>query len=157
MVGLIVFDLDLTLWQCGPLLWCDQLTPPLGRTGDGRVVSACNTEVRLYSEVEVILEGLREQDILLGVASRTSAPELARELLDLFGIAEHFAHLQIYPGDKSAHFRALQEETGLAYEEMVFFDDEPRNIDSVGRLGVSAHLVGGGLTRDLLGRALRGD
>ena len=154
MADLIVFDLDLTLWHCGPLLWCDQLTRPLATTRDGRVVSSCDTEVSLFPEVKGLLEGLREDGHLLGVASRTSAPELARDLLELFGIADHFPHQQIYPGDKAAHFLALQQETGLAFEDMVFFDDEPRNVASVGRLGVSAHLVRNGMTRSLLERVL---
>ena len=154
MPGLIVFDLDLTLWHCGPLLWCDQLTAPVRKTGDGRVLSRCETEVRLYPEVAEILEELTDAGHCLGIASRTSAPELARNLLELFGIADHFDYQQIYPGDKAAHFRILQQETGLAYEEMVFFDDEPRNIESVSRLGVSAHLVRDGMTKALIERAL---
>ena len=154
MTRLIVFDLDLTLWHCGPLLWCDQLTAPVRKTGDGRVLSRCETEVRLYPEVAEVLEELSNAGHLLGIASRTSAPELASELLELFEIADHFDHQEIYPGDKSAHFRALQQETGLAYEDMVFFDDEARNVDSVGRLGGSAHLVRDGMTKQLLERAL---
>ncbi len=156
MARLIVFDLDLTLWHCGPMLWCDQLTPPLGRDGGGRVVAACRTEVQLYPEVPELLAELVEEGCLLGLASRTSAPEIASELLELFAIAGHFRHRQIYPGDKSAHFRALREESGIDYAEMIFFDDEPRNVDSVARLGVAAHLVRGGMTRALLEQARRG-
>ena len=155
MARLIVFDLDLTLWHCAPLLWCDQLTPPLRRTPSGQVFAACRNEVRLYPEVPDLLARLSAEGHLLGLASRTSAPAIARELLDLFGIAGHFAHQQIYPGDKSAHFRALHEETGVAFADMIFFDDEPRNIDSVSRLGVAAHLVPDGMCGELLMAALR--
>jgi len=151
---LIVFDLDLTLWHCGPLLWCDQLTPPLARDDDGRVRAACRTEIRLYPEVPALLDRLSTGGHRLALASRTSAPGLARELLRLFGIAGHFPHQQIYPGDKAAHFRALREETGMAYGEMLFFDDEARNIHSVGRLGVAAHLVTGGMSLARLDAAL---
>jgi magnesium-dependent phosphatase 1 len=91
---------------------------------------------------------------LLGLASRTSAPAIARELLDLFGIGHHFAHQQIYPGDKAAHFRALHEETGIPFRDMIFFDDEHRNIESVSRLGVAAHLVSSGMNATLLAKAL---
>jgi len=157
MAQLIVFDLDLTLWHCGPLLWCDQLMPPLGRTASGQIVAACRTEVRLYPEVPELLAGLAAAGHSLALASRTSAPEIARRLLDLFGIAGHFPHQQIYPGDKSAHFQALQRETGVSYADMIFFDDEPRNIESVARLGVAAHLVHHGMTRELLETALNGD
>ena len=155
MARLIVFDLDLTLWHCAPLLWCDQLTPPLRRTGSGQVFASCRNEVRLYPEVREMLGRLTAEGHPLGLASRTSAPAIARELLELFGIGHHFAHQQIYPGDKSAHFRALHEETGIAFEDMIFFDDEHRNIDSVSRLGVAAHLVPEGMNAKLLEGALR--
>lgn len=155
MARLIVFDLDLTLWHCGPLLWCDQLTPPVRLTSSGQVRSACDTEVRLFPEVPEILEQLTDDRHLLALASRTSAPDIARDLLDLFGIARHFPHQHIHPGDKSAHFHALHRETGVAFSEMIFFDDETRNIESVSRLGVAAHLVTRGMNRDALTAALR--
>jgi magnesium-dependent phosphatase 1 len=154
MARLIVFDLDLTLWHCAPLLWCDQLTPPLRRAASGRVFAFCRNEVRLYPGVPDLLARLSATGHLLGLASRTSAPAIARELLDLFGIASFFAHQHIYPGDKSAHFRALHEETGVAFEDMIFFDDEHRNIESVSRLGVAAHLVPHGMNGELLKVAL---
>ena len=146
MPRLIVFDLDLTLWHCGPLLWCDQLTMPLEKTDEGRVVAACGTEVCLFPEVREVLERLVAEGHVLAVASRTSAPEVARELLDRFGISRYFTHQQIYPGDKGAHFRALREESGVEFPEMIFFDDEPRNIRSVGHLGVKVHLVSQGMS-----------
>jgi magnesium-dependent phosphatase 1 len=155
MARLIVFDLDLTLWHCAPLLWCDQLTPPLRRTASGQVFAACRNEIRLYPEVRAMLDHLAAAGHLLGLASRTSAPEIARELLELFGIGHHFTHQQIFPGDKSAHFRALYQETGVAFRDMLFFDDEHRNIESVSRLGVAAHLVPEGMNHELLEAALR--
>ena len=30
---------------------------------------------------------------------------------------------EIYPGEKTQHFRSLHEKSGLAYEDMLFFDD----------------------------------
>lgn len=155
MARLIVFDLDLTLWHCAPLLWCDQLTPPLRRSESGQVFASCRNEVRLYPEVREMLERLTAEGHLLGLASRTSAPAIARELLELFGIGHHFAHQHIYPGDKSAHFHALHEETGVAFTDMIFFDDENRNIESVSRLGVAAHLVPNGMNGELVAAALR--
>ena len=155
MARLIVFDLDLTLWHCAPLLWCDQLTLPLLRTASGQVFASCRNEIRLYPEVPDLLTRLISGGHLLGLASRTSAPDIARELLELLGIGHHFAHQQIYPGDKSAHFRALHAETGVAFRDMIFFDDEQRNIESVSRLGVAAHLVPNGMNGELLTAALR--
>lgn len=57
-----------------------------------------------------------------------------------------FDYLEIYPGDKRTHFRKLQEQSGLPYVEMVFFDDESRN-KNVEELGVVMQLVRDGVTR----------
>jgi len=133
---LIVFDLDLTLWDCGKSLWCDCTTPPYRKMPDGTAKDSHNTTIRLYPDVRDILSHLDSQDVTLALASRTSAPDQAQQLLDLFDLSSHFPLQQIYPGDKKAHFRALHDDTGLGYEEMVFFDDEPRNTESVKELGV---------------------
>lgn len=155
MKRLVVFDLDLTLWHCGRLLWCDQLTPPIRMDAAGRVISACQTEAQLYPEVPEMLEELSSIGIPLSLASRTSAPAIARRLLDLFDIARYFQHEQIYPGDKSAHLRVLHQKTGVAYQNMVFFDDEERNIESVSRLGVRAMCVRCGMTREWIESAMK--
>ena len=145
--NLIVFDLDLTLWDCGSALWCDQLDPPFRLSGNGRIRSTCGNEVGLFPDVPDLLNELTADGYELAIASRTNAPSIAHDLLDLLDIARHFTHHQIYPGDKTAHFHALQKDTGLAFGEMVFFDDEPRNIRSVSLLGVHAHLVHHGMSR----------
>lgn len=154
MPALIVFDLDLTLWHCGPKLWCDQLHLPLVKRSRGEIYDHDGTQVALFHDVPTILAELQAQDYLLALASRTSAPPVARQLLDLFGIASFFAHQAIYPGDKTAHFAALQQETGIPYSEMLFFDDERRNIADVSALGVQSHLITHGLTPKELKSAL---
>ncbi|MGJ8724242.1 MAG: magnesium-dependent phosphatase-1 [Roseibacillus sp.] len=150
MPSLIVFDLDLTLWHCGPLLWCDQLMPPLKLSEEKQVLDADGVKVSLFHEVPDLLNELADTGIPMAVASRTSAPKIARQLLELFKIAHHFEHQEIYPGDKTAHFAALQKATGLPYSEMTFFDDELRNIEDVSSLGVQCHLVTIGISRQML-------
>ena len=44
------------------------------------------------------------------------------------------------------YLRRLQKESGISYDGMYFFDDEYRNIDEVGSLGVQVQLVQDGLT-----------
>ena len=148
--SLIVFDLDLTLWHCGPRLWCDQLRTPLKLSADGQVFDADGVKVSLFHEVPELLNEIAEAGIPMALASRTSAPKIARQLLEIFEITHHFEHQEIYPGDKTTHFLALQKATDIPYSEMVFFDDEHRNIEDVASLGVQVHLVTHGITRQLL-------
>ena len=60
---------------------------------------------------------------------------------------DYFDYLQIYPGDKTTHFKRIQRDSGIAFEEMLFFDDESRN-KNVEVLGVTMRLVRDGVTRD---------
>ena len=80
---LVVFDLDYTLWPA----WVDtHVSPPLKR-GDGgkalnRVVDRHNISLSFFPHVPAILLWLRKNQIPVGVASRTSAPEAARQALN---------------------------------------------------------------------------
>ncbi len=145
---LIVFDLDFTLWDCGGT-WCDHTSPPYTKQNKF-VRDADNRYIRLYPDVFPILEVLQKLPVQLGVASRTSAPEWADELMQLFDIKKFFGHFEIYPGSKLDHFKSLQRKTKLSYDQMVFFDDEYRNIEEVGQLGVNTIMVEEGMTMELV-------
>ena len=145
---LIVFDLDYTLWP----FWVDtHVTPPLkASSAHDHAKDRFGESYAFYQEVPSILYALRERGITVGVASRTSSPDLAREMLRLLHIpdgdgkkkksVEYFDHFEIYPGNKITHFTKLQKTTGFAYEDMLFFDDESRN-KNVESLGVHMKLV----------------
>lgn len=103
---------------------------------------------------------LKSKEILIGAASRTHAPDLGREMLKLLKIPsssasssssqraiDYFDYLQIYPGNKQTHFERIHRDSGIAYEEMLFFDDESRN-KNVEVLGVVMQLVRDGVTMD---------
>jgi magnesium-dependent phosphatase 1 len=156
---MIVFDLDYTLWP----FWIDtHVTPPLKRTADGLTIKDRYGEpYGFYNDTAAILSSIREKDIVLGAASRTCAPELAREALTMLKIpgtsSRHalgmFDHLEIYPGDKKTHFAKLQKKSGLEYEEMLFFDDESRN-KNVETLGVVMQLVKDGVSMKEIDRGV---
>ncbi|MCJ1472196.1 Magnesium-dependent phosphatase 1 [Lambiella insularis] len=66
---------------------------------------------------------------------------------------DFFAHTAIFPGDKRAHMAKLQKASGVAYGEMLFFDDEGRN-RNVEALGVCFWLVRDGVTREEVDRGV---
>ncbi|WP_233207158.1 MULTISPECIES: magnesium-dependent phosphatase-1 [Pirellulaceae] len=149
---LIVFDLDFTLWDCGGT-WCDCLSPPF-RLDKDRIIDRTRRYIRCYQDVEAILDYCDQQQIPMALASRTEQPAWARELLQLLAITHRFAYAEIYPSSKVRHFTALGKASGIAYEEMLFFDDEMRNIREVGEMGVTAIHVANGMSSELFHASL---
>ncbi|KAK4690045.1 magnesium-dependent phosphatase 1, partial [Tremellales sp. Uapishka_1] len=79
---LVAFDLDYTLWD----LWIDtHITPPLKRKGDevNKLTDRRGQTLEFYREVPALLNDLKRRRIHIAAASRTSAPELAREALGM--------------------------------------------------------------------------
>ncbi|KAL1297316.1 hypothetical protein AAFC00_004867 [Neodothiora populina] len=159
---LIVFDLDYTLWP----FWVDtHVNSPLKPTKDGLVVrDRYNESYGFYTDVAGILVSIKEKGIELGAASRTGAPDLAREMLSYLRLPSSppdvpkaisaFDYLEIYPGSKTTHFAKLHKSSGLPYEEMLFFDDESRN-KNVEPLGVTMKLVNDGVSRNVIDQGVK--
>ncbi|PNY25566.1 magnesium-dependent phosphatase [Tolypocladium capitatum] len=161
---LIVFDLDYTLWP----FWVDtHVTPPLKPNAQhSAATDRCGEDFAFYGDVPAILQTLPQAGggganrIKLGVASRTSAPGLARDLLKMLHLPPanegdkarraldvFDGGMEIYPGSKIRHFETLQKRTGVRFEDMLFFDDESRNQETE-RLGLTMRLVRDGVTWD---------
>lgn len=149
---LIVFDLDFTLWNCGGT-WCDCLDPPFSGKG-AQVTDRNGARIRLYPDVPGILDECDRRHIPLAIASRTEQPAWARELLTRLGIDQRFSGSEIYPSSKRQHFQALHDQTGFEFSQMLFFDDEQRNIRDVSELGVHCVFVPAGMTTSLFGSGL---
>lgn len=62
--------------------------------------------------------------------------------------------MQIFPGDKKQHFTKIQKSSQVAYEDMLFFDDEVRN-RNVESLGVTMCLVSNGVSMGEFDRGVR--
>ena len=91
------------------------------------------------------------------MASRCDEPDWARQLLKLFTIDDGRSFWQalddgrlaeIYKGNKKTHLKALKQKTGVAFEDMLFFDDDMENIRNVSELGVVSVLTPEGVTAD---------
>ncbi|XP_034261308.1 magnesium-dependent phosphatase 1 [Pantherophis guttatus] len=145
--ALVVFDLDYTLWP----FWVDtHVDPPFHKKSDGSVRDRNQRPVQLYPEVPEVLHRLDSEGIAMAAASRTGEIQGARQLLDLFGLNRYFRYTEIYPGSKITHFQRLNQQSGIPFHQMLFFDDESRNIRDVGTLGVVCVSVPRGMTLSLL-------
>ncbi len=140
---LFVFDLDFTLWDCGGT-WCDCTTPPYRKKKE-HIFDSVGRHIRLYDDVRAVLDTLIKKGHRIAAASRTHEPEWANELLELLGINGLFDYKEIYPGPKIPHFKTLKNKSSLEFQDMVFFDDEYRNIEDVSGLGVKAIHVPDGI------------
>ncbi len=148
---LVVFDLDFTLWDCGGT-WCDHTEPPYIKK-NGKVYDDFGALMRLYDDVVDILHDLKTQSVPIAIASRTSRPAWAKDLLRLFEIDNLFDYKEIYPGSKINHFTTLNKKTRIPFHQMLFFDDELRNIEEVGGLGVEVVYVRNGMNKTLFGNS----
>ncbi|CAH8861334.1 unnamed protein product [Trichobilharzia szidati] len=134
---LIVFDLDFTLWP----LWCEHhVSPPFVRKKNV-----------IYDSYKKILDVYADSEKIL----RTAAIRVAEQLLQILGWSDLFDYKVIYPGCKITHFKRFHELSGIEYADMVFFDDEKRNIKDICGLGVQCHLVERGITWNLFEQALK--
>ena len=151
---LIVFDLDFTLWNCGGM-GIDCCEYPFEQHHNGRIFGAKGSEFLLYPDIRSLLDTIDKMQIPMSLASRTSRPKWARQLMEMFDIQDRFIHAQIYPGNKIKHFRKIQKLSGISFKDMIFFDDEERNIDDVSTLGVQCEYVARGVHWQQFDRAMK--
>ncbi|XP_043286517.1 magnesium-dependent phosphatase 1-like [Venturia canescens] len=147
----IVFDLDYTLWP----FWVDtHVTPPFRKGKGNEVVDAQGHKIKYYQEVPQILKQLNEEGYEIGIASRTSEIKGAHQLLQLFEWEKYIKYKEIYPGCKVKHFSKIQKSSGADYKDMIFFDDEHRNIEDLTKVGVLSILVENGVTKKVIEEGL---
>mmetsp|Transcript_37400 Transcript_37400/g.81439 ORF Transcript_37400/g.81439 Transcript_37400/m.81439 type:complete len:172 (-) Transcript_37400:126-641(-) len=150
---LVVFDLDDTLWS--PEMWLCAGAPFSHRSG--RVYDSSGVEIKLIGDSKAILEELATQakwkSSRVGYASRTEYPEWANECLRHIevGAGIHMNEVlrplkEIYPGKKTTHFQKMHKATGIAFKDMIFFDNENRNCVDVAPLGVTCVYTPNGMT-----------
>ncbi|KAJ1454261.1 acid phosphatase-domain-containing protein [Pelagophyceae sp. CCMP2097] len=164
---LVVFDLDATLWT--PELFT--LRRIAGYAAASLPGPRAGSDVKLIDGVaDVFLELSTDpkwQGTRIGVASRTNKAPWAFNLLQQFTVVADgkertldsmIPFKQIFPGDKDKHFQRLQKDSGVSFEDMLFFDDARGgkfgNCELVARCGVMAAHCPQGLTKDVWDNAL---
>ena len=145
---LFVFDLDFTLWNTGNV-WCDCTTPPY-QWSNNILMDANKKQLFLYPETIEILEMLYNEGHILAVASRTNEPTWAIQLMQLFDIEKYFSYVEIYPSSKIKHLNKISKTSGVHFSDIIFFDDEHRNITDTKSLGVNSIYVENGINKKLI-------
>ena len=114
-------------------------------------VSLYSRKVLIQSKCEGLLpEWMR---FLKGVVDSEDLPlNISRETMQDSALMRKLssvlapACVQIHKGSKKTHFAEIREASGVPFDEMVFFDDDPANIRDVAPLGVVCQLTPDGVT-----------
>ena len=119
-------------------------------------------EIEAFEHTRPLLQAFLEADLRVAFASRTEEPSWAHEVIKIFQVDDQgrcladYAHAcEIYPTSKDKHFKALAKKLDVGFEEMLFFDDERRNIHDVSRLGVVSIHCEDGISLAVLEQGLR--
>jgi len=152
---LVAFDLDGTVWTPDMYQLWSGGAPFRPSDPQSELLDKSGQSVRLIGAIGSILHALRYEDQWQGTkvawVSCTDEPSWANECLRLFqstptpmssqnlpvALIELAHSSEIYKANKQTHMRNLQKKfPDIAFEEMIFFDNEKHNTDSTSKLGV---------------------
>lgn len=150
----LVFDLDDTLW--GGEVDCSG-GPPFAGVDTHTIKCSRGRKIRLFRDVPEIFAAIARHESVMHVAyaSRTWEPSWAKQALAEY-IVPHDKNMWTICaahgwGDcaKTHHFSEIKKTLGIDYSEMMFFDNERRNIIEIQKLGAYCVYCPEGLTRDI--------
>ena len=105
----VVWDLDETIW-------------------DGTLLES--PSVVLKPRVKEVIQTLDSRGVLHSIASRNSH-EVAMRKLDELGLGDYFLHPQITWNAKSASLARISQKLNIAFDALLFIDDQPFERDEV--------------------------
>ena len=150
--SLVVFDLDDTVWW--PEMYMTAGSFHCEPPGSTRVVDRLGEELTIHPGARVAIEEMlnrprwRRANAQIAFASRTDEPAWAMEAMRLLRVCtdprgrdvtleDAVDHAEVYPvRSKTEQFHRLKEKSGVPFDEMLFFDNESRNVREVATLGV---------------------
>ena len=137
---------------------------PFKEGKNGELVDCSGSKVVMLGAVPEVLYEIKTaskwQGTLCAVASCTDEPSWAQECMHKFvvgdglSIKECIDREEIYKANKQRHLRTIAEATGIALEEMLFFDNEIGNCYDVSAIGVTVSYVPDGVTASAWEHAL---
>ncbi|MDE0961298.1 MAG: magnesium-dependent phosphatase-1 [Planctomycetota bacterium] len=142
---LFVFDLDETLW-CEDL---EQVGPYQGPFRlKGQHLACCETAtVRLRRGARKLMRSIHQSGGICSLACRSDA-KVCGELLDIFGIREHFFHPRYGLMEKGEAILEVLKElhdclgVDIRTDEVLFVDDSVANLREARRVGATTLLYG---------------
>lgn len=164
--SLVAFDLDGTVWTPDMYeLWGGGA--PFTTTRDPNILlDSAQKQVRLCGNIREILSTIQQQETFSNTrscyVSCTDEPSWAAECLAKFKCDDETTLAdvvdqelnQIYKSNKQTHFRAIQKQTNIPFDEMIFFDNERANCVAVSELDVVCIHCQNGMTQEVWEKAL---
>jgi magnesium-dependent phosphatase 1 len=156
---LIAFDLDGTIWSPDMYELWGGGGAPFSYAKNGRdLVDRRGTNVIILGISDVVLHELKNNEnfseIKVAWVSCTDEPDWADECLRKFKTSGGSSFKscadssQIFQSNKQRHFEYLKKEfPNIEYNEMLFFDNEYRNIVNVSKLEVKCVHCANGITQ----------
>jgi len=132
-IKLVIFDGDKTLWDHPDI---SLTNPPFQRIDKDTLVDTIGSEIRLYKRVREMLQRLKEQDIIISLAS-WNMPESCLEALEKLDLLRYFRHPKVQPHpEKHRMIKELIDdlrEEGVKIEpsEILYVDDKSRHLGDV--------------------------
>jgi len=132
-IKLIIIDADKTLWDHPDI---SLTNPPFQRIDEDTLVDKIGSEVHLYKRVREMLQSLKEQGIIISLAS-WNTPESCLEALQKLNLLKYFRHPKVQPHpEKHRMIKELLEdlrEEGAKIEasEILYVDDKSRHLGDV--------------------------
>lgn len=155
----MVFDLDNLMWSPEMYHLWGGGGAPFEALPNGNVADRSATEVVLMGNIREVLVELHTaeewEQTHVCVASTCDEPNWAFECMDKMVIngkrlVEYIDAKEVHKGDKAGHFRSISRALGVDFSEMIFFDDQHYNLETVSKLGVTTYFVPeGGVTREV--------
>lgn len=147
---LIVFDTDYTLW---PFNFYYDVMPPV-RNGTIRktAVDKNNKTLKPYPDVPIIFKTLYKLKYKIGVATRGFMNRRYLSILRYTELMKYISYQQCYALSQRRNLHLIQRESGVDFNEMLYFDDEITGCIDASDLNLTAILVFDGMNMATLNK-----
>mmetsp|Transcript_18213 Transcript_18213/g.33057 ORF Transcript_18213/g.33057 Transcript_18213/m.33057 type:complete len:182 (-) Transcript_18213:79-624(-) len=155
--AIVVFDLDACCWSPEMYQLWGGGSPFTYDAETNSCTDRAGVVCRLFEAIPTAWSLVADSpNSRLAIASRCDEPKWADEILRKFKIANGLTMMEavddnlveIYKSSKKVHLTAIRDKSGVAFSDMLFFDDDPANIRDVSELGVCSILTPNGVDEE---------